>query len=151
MSIKQNLPFLERGKNKFWEEKEGKKKKKKNEVNSLSSKSVNRFLVNFHTKNAMTPMAATPPATDSPIIDPVPKPELELPLVVLPLVDGAADVLDALSGKVCVSVCVPPALEGVDVNPLVMEGALDAVVGPVLGAVVDCWFAVVCWAAVVLG
>src|SRR5258707_1354480 len=43
----------------------------------LSSKSVKRFLVNFHMKKATTPMTATPPATDKPIIEPVPRPESE--------------------------------------------------------------------------
>ena len=47
------------------------------ERNELSSKSVKRFLVNFHMKKATTPMTATPPATDKPMIEPVPRPESE--------------------------------------------------------------------------
>lgn len=43
---------------------------------SLSSKSEKRFLVNFHTKNAMMPITATPPATDIPMIEPVLRPEV---------------------------------------------------------------------------
>jgi hypothetical protein len=41
---------------------------------SLSSKSENRFLVNFQTKKPMIPMTATPPATDMPTIEPVERP-----------------------------------------------------------------------------
>jgi len=44
-------------------------------IASLSSKSENRFLVNFQTKKATTPMTAMPPATDKPMIEPVPRPE----------------------------------------------------------------------------
>ena len=51
---------------------------KQNNVNILSSKSENRFLVNFQMKNAMTPMTATPPATDIPMIEPVLRPGLPL-------------------------------------------------------------------------
>jgi hypothetical protein len=43
-------------------------------IASWSSKSLNRFLVNFQMKNAMIPIAATPPATERPIIEPVPRP-----------------------------------------------------------------------------
>jgi hypothetical protein len=40
-------------------------------LNSLSSKSENRFLVNFQIMKATIPMTAIPPATDIPMIDPV--------------------------------------------------------------------------------
>lgn len=52
-------------------------KKSHEERYELSSKSVKRFLVNFHMKKATTPMTATPPATDKPIIEPVLRPESE--------------------------------------------------------------------------
>lgn len=44
--------------------------------NVLSSKSENRFLVNFQTKNKMMPSAAIPPETESPTMDPVLRPPL---------------------------------------------------------------------------
>lgn len=42
----------------------------------LSSKSLKRFLVNFHTKKPMIPMTAMPPATDMPMMGPIPRPLL---------------------------------------------------------------------------
>ncbi len=54
---------------------EKKEKEKMKKSNTLSSKSALCFLVNFQTKNAMTPRMATPPATDKPMMEPVPSPE----------------------------------------------------------------------------
>lgn len=60
--------------------------------NVLSSKSANRFLVNFQTKKAMIPIKATPPATDIATMEPVPRPPLELELLAPEVVDdGLAD------------------------------------------------------------
>lgn len=42
----------------------------------LSSKSANRFLVNFQTKNRMIPTAAIPPETERPTMEPVLRPPL---------------------------------------------------------------------------
>jgi hypothetical protein len=57
--------------------------RKKRPFFSLSSKSWNRFLVNFHMAKATIPNTATPPATDRPIIEPVPIPEPEEVLVLV--------------------------------------------------------------------
>lgn len=58
----------------------------------LSSKSLKRFLVNFHTKKAMIAMTATPPATDIPMIGPIPIPLLGAlsSSLLLEVVEGAA-------------------------------------------------------------
>ncbi len=49
-----------------------------NSLDLLSSKSENRFLVNFQITKATIPITAIPPATDIPMIDPVPRPVLSL-------------------------------------------------------------------------
>jgi hypothetical protein len=90
---------------------------KQNNVNILSSKSENRFLVNFQMKNAITPMTATPPATDIPIIEPVLR--LEPPLVLLAEDDAAAEAADGeFDDSVCVKVSVPTPVVGVEVTVL---------------------------------
>jgi hypothetical protein len=67
---------------------------------SLSSKSANRFLVNFHTKKAMIPITATPPATDIPTMEPVPSP-LELGELASDVAaDELADELDVVVGVI---------------------------------------------------
>lgn len=43
-------------------------------IASVSSKSLNRFRVNFQYTNAKTPMSAMPPATAIPTMEPVPRP-----------------------------------------------------------------------------
>jgi hypothetical protein len=52
-------------------------------IASLSSKSLNLFRVNFHTKKPTMPRTASPPATDRPIIVPVPTPPPESLLALL--------------------------------------------------------------------
>jgi hypothetical protein len=97
---------------------------------------VNRFLVNFHMKNATMPMTATPPATDIPMIEPV----LRLELLLLELLEGldagaaeATELDDAPPDSICVEVCVPTI--GV-VLKLLVAAAVDAVVDVAAAAVV---------------
>jgi hypothetical protein len=119
----------------------------------LSSKSANRFLVNFQMKNATTPMTATPPATDIPMMEPVPRPEL----VAVVDDEGAAVVVEEPEEEeeeesVCVNVCVPT-VGGVEEPPVgvvtcccsVVVGAVEVVAGAlvvcwvVVGGALDCW------------
>lgn len=83
-------------------------------IASVSSKSLNRFLVNFQMKNDIIPRAAIPPATDRPIIDPVLSPLLSslllLELSAPSVEEGEADedVLLSVPVNVCVIVVAPP-------------------------------------------
>lgn len=70
----------------------------------LSSKSVNRFLVHFQTKNRMMPSAEIPPATESPTIEPVLRPPL-LGLFEVPVWEGAALETVKASGTSVVTSC----------------------------------------------
>jgi hypothetical protein len=60
-----------------------------NFVDVLSSKSENRFRVNFHTMKPTMQMTVIAPATDMPMIEPIPRP----PLLLL----EAGDVWDGLA------------------------------------------------------
>jgi len=74
---------------------------------SLSSKSEKRFLVNFHTKNAMIPITATPPATDIPTIEPVPRPESPPPFEAAEVAEGAAELEEVPTETVTMTVLPP--------------------------------------------
>jgi len=78
-----------------------------------SSKSKDRFLVNFHTKNPTTPRTAIPPATLNPTIVPVPTP-LESPLLSWPDVG----VGDEVEEDVCVLPVGGTVTNAVDVFPV---------------------------------
>lgn len=121
---------------------------KQNNVNILSSKSENRFLVNFQMKNAMTPMTATPPATDIPMIEPVLRPGPPL-LGGLAGDDAAAGAADGeFEDSVCVKVSVPTPAVGVEVTVLLavvpaLGGADDADAAAVVCCCCCCWVVVV--------
>ena len=71
---------------------------------ALSSKSEKRFLVNFHTKNAIIPITATPPATARPMIEPVPRPELSLSLSLAAVGVPDADVDEVVDAELVTTV-----------------------------------------------